>query len=242
VDEDFNNVQDQNLVDDQMANQIAGDNPVVANVGSVVHPTDPAPASQVPRVPTAQELLGDKIDEVAANAVSEPAPVEEPSVDIPEPDIEVPEPEIKAEPEPEIETSPEPATPNTDDAGFIAPPDESAQDDNSSDDDDDAEEQKVVEDKPKMDTSHLDGGVGDDDELMDVKQQALEELSPLVSHLDLPPEQKFDTYMEILRASDDKTLVKPALDAAKAIEDDDKRAQALLDVVNEVNYLTQDHN
>lgn len=85
------------------------------------------------------------------------------------------------------------------------------------------------------------GGTGDDDELMSVKQKALEQLSPLVDHLDLPADQKFDTYMEILRASDDKSLVQPAFDTAQKIEDEDKKAQALLDVVNEVNYLTQDH-
>lgn len=84
-------------------------------------------------------------------------------------------------------------------------------------------------------------GTGDDDELMEVKQKALEQLSPLVSHLELPPDQKFDTYMEIIRASDDKSLIQPAFEVAQLIEDEDKKAQALLDVVNEVNYLTQDH-
>lgn len=82
---------------------------------------------------------------------------------------------------------------------------------------------------------------GDNDELITVKQQALEQLSPLISHLDLPPQQKFETYMEIIRASDDKALIQPAFEAAQSIEDEDKKAQALLDVVNEVNYLTQEH-
>ncbi len=91
------------------------------------------------------------------------------------------------------------------------------------------------------DLPNLSGSDGDDD-LMGVKQAALEQLSPLVDHLDLPPEQKFDTYMEILRASDDRALVQPAFDEAQKIEDEDKKAQALLDVVNEVNYLTQDHD
>jgi hypothetical protein len=95
---------------------------------------------------------------------------------------------------------------------------------------------------PAPDLSTVSMGSGDDDELMDVKQKALEQLSPLVSHLDLPPEQKFDTYMEIIRASDDKSLIQPAFDVAQEIEDEDKKAQALLDVVNEVNYLTQEHD
>lgn len=85
------------------------------------------------------------------------------------------------------------------------------------------------------------GTTESDDQLMQIKQQALEQLSPLVDHLDLPADQKFDTYMEILRASDNKDLVQPAFEVAQTIEDEDKKAQALLDVVNEVNYLTQDH-
>lgn len=79
---------------------------------------------------------------------------------------------------------------------------------------------------------------GGDDELADVKKQALEQLAPLVTKLDLPPQEKFDTLMSIIRAGDDKSLIKPAFDAAQAITDEDKKAQALLDVVNEVNYLT----
>lgn len=79
---------------------------------------------------------------------------------------------------------------------------------------------------------------GDDNELVQVKQQALEQLAPLVTKIDLPPQEKFDTLMSIIRAGDDKSLIKPAFDAAQLIADDDKKAQALLDVVNEVNYLT----
>jgi hypothetical protein len=245
--EDFNNVQDQNLVDDDVVSQIAGDSGAPAgSVGSVVHPDDPKPASQKPPVPTAQELLGDKIDEVTVGSDEQPAP-QAPPVAVPEPDIEVPTPEIAPESDAgEDKADQKDAPSDKKEEHFIAPPDDSnddAGDDSDSganDDSADADEDDK-DDKPKLDTSHLDGGTGDDEELMDVKHEALEELSPLVNNLDLPPEQKFDTYMEILRASDDKTLVKPALEAAKAIEDDDKRAQALLDVVNEVNYLTQDH-
>ena len=94
---------------------------------------------------------------------------------------------------------------------------------------------------PAPSTPVISNSNGDSEELMNVKQQALEQLSPLVTHLDLPPDQKFDTYMEILRASDDKSIVKPAFSVAQEIKDEDKRAQALLDIVNEVNYLTQTH-
>ena len=78
-----------------------------------------------------------------------------------------------------------------------------------------------------------------DDDLLQVKQDALVQLTPLVDHLELTPEERFDTYMMIIRASDDKGLVKPAFAAAQAIADENKKAHALLDVINEITYLTQ---
>lgn len=77
------------------------------------------------------------------------------------------------------------------------------------------------------------------DDLMGLKQQALQHLSPLVSHLDQTPEEKFRTTMMMIQASDDQGLLKNAFEAAKAIADDKARAQALLDVINEINYFTQ---
>lgn len=79
----------------------------------------------------------------------------------------------------------------------------------------------------------------DDDDLMKLKQQALQHLSPLVSHLDQTPEEKFRTTMMMIQASDDKSLIKSAFEAAQLITDDKARAQALLDVINEINYFTQ---
>lgn len=76
-------------------------------------------------------------------------------------------------------------------------------------------------------------------ELMNLKQQALQQLSPLVGHLDQTPEEKFRTTMMMIQASDDSTLIKTAFEAAGAIGDDKARAQALLDVINEINYFTQ---
>ena len=77
------------------------------------------------------------------------------------------------------------------------------------------------------------------EELHEIKQQALKQLGPMVGHLQQTPQERFDTLMMMIRASDDETLIKPAYEAALQIEDDNKKAQALLDVVNEVNYLTQ---
>ncbi len=79
------------------------------------------------------------------------------------------------------------------------------------------------------------------DDLLNIKQDALHELSPLVDHLEQSPEEKFRTTMMMIQASDDHSLIRPAYDAAKQITDEKARAQALLDVVNEINYFTQQH-
>jgi hypothetical protein len=76
-------------------------------------------------------------------------------------------------------------------------------------------------------------------ELIDIKQQALDELLPLIDELDQPPEEKFRTIMMMIQASDNQHLVKAAYETAHSIEDEHARAQALLDIVNEINYFTQ---
>ena len=76
------------------------------------------------------------------------------------------------------------------------------------------------------------------DDLEGVKKSALLELRPLVDKLDLAPEEKFDTYLLLLRSTDDKTLIAPAHTAAQAIVDETRRAQALLDIIKEIDYLS----
>lgn len=71
-----------------------------------------------------------------------------------------------------------------------------------------------------------------------IKKDALEELRPLVGKLNLPAEEKFDTLLLIIRSTDDQSLLGPAHDAAKAIQDESRRAQALLDVIKEIDYFS----
>jgi len=82
--------------------------------------------------------------------------------------------------------------------------------------------------KPSASSSDLDG----------IKKMALTELRPLVDKLNLEPEEKFDIYLLLLRSTDDTTLIAPAHDAAKEIADESKRAQALLDVIKEIDFLS----
>jgi hypothetical protein len=77
------------------------------------------------------------------------------------------------------------------------------------------------------------------DNLLQLKQQAIKNLEPLVNQLEQSPEEKFKTTMMLIQASDNPALVKVAYEAAQQITDEKARAQALIDVVNEINYFTQ---
>lgn len=77
-----------------------------------------------------------------------------------------------------------------------------------------------------------------DGNLEAIKRDALTELRPLVDKLNLSPEDKFDTLLLIIRSTDDKSLVPQAHEAAKSIEDDTRRAEALLDVIKEIDYFS----
>jgi hypothetical protein len=77
------------------------------------------------------------------------------------------------------------------------------------------------------------------DDLLDIKQDALQALTPLVDHLDQTPEERFRTTMMMIQASDNHSLIKLAYEAAGQITNEKERAQALLDIVNEINYFTQ---
>lgn len=75
--------------------------------------------------------------------------------------------------------------------------------------------------------------------LADIKNDALNELRPLVDKLTVSPEEKFDTYLLLIRSTDDESLIAPAHEAAKAIEDEARRAEALLDIIKEIDYLSR---
>lgn len=92
---------------------------------------------------------------------------------------------------------------------------------------------------PEPQTDSTPPAAGNSSDLMGIKRQALQQLSPLVSHLDQSPEEEFRTTMMMIQASDDQSLIQKAYDAAQKITDEKTKAQALLDIVNEINYFTQ---
>lgn len=87
------------------------------------------------------------------------------------------------------------------------------------------------------DLSAVAAATSPDGDLTDIKKDAISELRPLVDKLDLPADEKFDTYLLLIRSTDDKTLIAPAHAAAQAITDEARKAQALLDIIKEIDYL-----
>lgn len=76
-------------------------------------------------------------------------------------------------------------------------------------------------------------------ELESIKKNALGDLRPLIGKVDLPPEEKFDTYLLLIRSTDDQDLIAPAYEAAQAIADEKRKAEALLDIIKEIDYLSR---
>lgn len=75
-------------------------------------------------------------------------------------------------------------------------------------------------------------------DLSDIKTNALSELRPLVDKLSLSPEEMFDAYLLLIRSTDDKSLIEPAYKAAHEITDEARRAKSLLEIVKEIDYLS----
>jgi len=76
-------------------------------------------------------------------------------------------------------------------------------------------------------------------DLSTIKSDALNELRPLIGRVDLPAEEKFDTYLMLIRSTDDSSLIAPAHTAAQNIADEKRKAEALLDIIKEIDYLSR---
>lgn len=75
--------------------------------------------------------------------------------------------------------------------------------------------------------------------LEEIKVSAIHELRPLVDKLNLPPEDKFDTLLLLIRSTDDSSLIPMAHQTATSIPDEARRAQALLEIIKEIDFFSQ---
>lgn len=76
-------------------------------------------------------------------------------------------------------------------------------------------------------------------DLEEIKKSALRELSPLLDELNPAPEEKLDILIMTIQANDDQSLIPQAFSVAKQIEDKKMRAEAMLDIIQEINYFTK---
>lgn len=81
-----------------------------------------------------------------------------------------------------------------------------------------------------------------DSDLDVVKKNALDELQPLLQHVEQSPEERYETVMMMIRANDDPSLISQAYEAAHGIADERTRANALLNIVSEIEYLKSKAN
>lgn len=77
----------------------------------------------------------------------------------------------------------------------------------------------------------------DQQSLSVIKQQAIVELRPLVDRLNLAPEDKFDIILLLIRTTDDSSLIPLAHAEAARMTDEVRRAQALLDIIKEIDFF-----
>lgn len=73
--------------------------------------------------------------------------------------------------------------------------------------------------------------------LDDLRQKALRDLRPIVDKVELNDEESFDVLLLLIRETDDESLLPRAYEAARQIQDEARRAQALLDVIKETDYF-----
>lgn len=114
---------------------------------------------------------------------------------------------------------------------------------NSADDTDEAED--AVEHEQHAEATHETAPAAETTpqetpgDLQEVKKSALQELSPLLDELDQPDEEKLDILMMTIQATDDQSLIPQAFATAKRIQDKKARAEAMLDIIQEINYFTK---
>lgn len=90
---------------------------------------------------------------------------------------------------------------------------------------------------PAMPAAPAGKAVYGDPDLDRVKTMALSDLRPIIENVDIEPAKKFKIYKEIIELTEDKACIEPAYNAAKGIEDQKEKAEALLFVVETIDKL-----
>lgn len=90
-----------------------------------------------------------------------------------------------------------------------------------------------VDDIPVEPTKALYG----DPDLDKVKSMALSDLRPILEKVDISPDKKFMIYKDIIDLTEDKACIEPAYNAARLIEDEKVKGEALVYIVECIDKL-----
>ena len=71
----------------------------------------------------------------------------------------------------------------------------------------------------------------------EIKKAALRDLVPILGNININPTQKFDIYKNIFENLKDYTVLDPAYESAHQIPDENKRAEALLYLVEAIDKM-----
>ena len=71
----------------------------------------------------------------------------------------------------------------------------------------------------------------------EIKKAALHDLVPLLEKISMDPAQKFEIYHDIFDELKDYTVLEPAYHVARDIADENKRAEALLYIIEAINKM-----
>lgn len=71
----------------------------------------------------------------------------------------------------------------------------------------------------------------------EVKKAALRDLMPLIGKININKTQKFNIYKDIFEELKDYTVLEPAYEAARELEDETQRAEALLYLVEAIDKM-----
>jgi hypothetical protein len=97
--------------------------------------------------------------------------------------------------------------------------------------------QSVQIDQQDAGTQAQDGTDQTNEKLEAVKKNAMDALTPIIDSLDdVDPERKFDICMSAMKLTDNKQLAETALNCALQIPEKGTRAEALVELINELNY------
>ena len=99
----------------------------------------------------------------------------------------------------------------------------------------DASAPTTSEPAPEASTS-MPAGDGD---LDSIRTSAIAELRPLLDKVEITPEEKFTLLVTLFNANHDQSLMDPAFAAAREITDDAHKAEALLEVIRDINSLSE---